>query len=157
MTALKIIALDTAGVRALQTGSMDAFDNKPEHHKSDGKGNPCRHCLTDIAEGEGMLIFSHRPFDDPQAHAEVGPIFVHSYACEHYDEGGGLPPLTRKRDQYLIRAYTVDNRIVYGAGGVVNSGDLETKCQQNLALDTVAYLHIRSASYNCYQFRVEGS
>ena len=55
----------------------------------------------------------------------------------------------------LIRGYGADDRIVYGTGQVVATAELATAAAQLLERPEVAYLHVRSASNNCYQCRIE--
>lgn len=155
MGALKILALDTKIVTALQGGAEDDYGNLPERVEVEGKGNPCRHCLTDMNEGGEMLIFNHRPFTHLHAHTEQGPIFLHAESCARYDEKAGLPPMFVKRETFIVRAYDRDDRIVYGAGGVTKATDLPAQYQGVLNHKGVVYLHIRSGHYNCYQCRVE--
>ena len=55
----------------------------------------------------------------------------------------------------IIRGYGYNHRIEYSAATVVAINQLEKSCRDLLVNDAVAYLHIRGASTNCYQFRVE--
>lgn len=155
MTNLRFIALDSDTVRALQAGAADANDQEPEHQVSDGGGNPCRHCLADIAEGAPFLVLAHRPFPAAQPYAEVGPIFLHAEDCPRYDETAGPPAMFTEREAVLIRGYGKDDRIVYGSGQVVPTEEIEASAAKLLQLPEIIYLHVRSASNNCYQCRVE--
>jgi hypothetical protein len=125
----------------------------PERTFSDGAGNPCRHCLREIPAGAPMLVLAHRPFPEPQPYAETGPIFLCADPCERW-EGRGLPPIATVPD-YLVKGYTAAHRIRYGTGAVVPAADLADRARALLARDDVAYLHVRSARNNCYQFRVD--
>ena len=58
MTKLKVIAMPTETARAYQAGSLDANGQPPEREISDGLGNPCRHCLSNIDKGEEKLVLS---------------------------------------------------------------------------------------------------
>ena len=140
-------------VRAYQAGGLDANGQVPERHVSQGGGNPCRHCLKLIPDGAEMLILAHRPFPAPQPYAEVGPIFLCADRCE---AGGGeaLPAMLASPD-YIVRGYGPDDRIVYGTGGVVATGEIPARAEQLLADARVAYVHVRSARNNCYQVRIE--
>ena len=55
----------------------------------------------------------------------------------------------------IVRGYGHNNRIEYSATAVVAVNQLEKSCRDLLANEDAAYLHIRGASTNCYQFRVE--
>lgn len=150
---MRFVAISTKVVRVLQAGGPDANGQLPERKLSDGGGNPCRHCLRLIPEGAGMLVLAHRPFPAPQPYAEVGPIFLCAEPCE---AGGGedLPAMLAAPD-YIVRGYGVDDRIVYGTGGVVATGAIPARAGELLADDRVAYVHVRSARNNCFQCRVE--
>ncbi len=157
MTDLRFLALPTADVRDLQIGGRDANGQVPERQVSDGNGNPCRHCLAEIAEGEPFLVLAHRPFPALQPYAEVGPIFLHEAPCPRYDEAAGVPApfLAPNRDRLLIRGYGANDRILYGTGQVVETRELAAAADALLARPEVAYLHVRSSTNNCYQCRVE--
>ncbi len=154
MTSPRFVALPTDAVRALQGGGADANGQPPERHVSDGDGNPCRHCLTQIAAGEPMLVLAYRPFPAPQPYAELGPIFLHARPCARH-EGTGVPPMFRSWERLLIRGYGRDDCIVYGTGQVVPIPELEAAAMALLDRPEVAYLHAHSAANNCYQCRIE--
>ena len=114
----RFLALPTPAVRAVQAGGADANGQLAERHVSDGDGNPCRHCLTEIAAGEPMLVLAWRPFPSLQPYAELGPIFLHAEPCSRWD-GAGVPAMLLGWERLLIRGYGHDDRIVYGTGQVV--------------------------------------
>jgi hypothetical protein len=147
-------ALPTDEVRALRAGGADAYGAAPERSVSTGPGNPCRHCLDTVPEGRPMLILAHRPFPAPQPYAETGPIFLCADDCARHD--GGRPPLLDGRTpDYLLKGYSADDRIVYGTGRVVPTDEIEAYAGALLADPRVAYVHVRSARNNCYQFRID--
>lgn len=149
-----VVALPTETARALQAGGRDANGMVPEKTVSDGGGNPCRHCLRPIPEGAGMLVLAHRPFPAAQPYAEVGPIFLCADACARW-EGEGLPPIAQGVPDYLVKGYTAGDRIRYGTGAVVPTGEIAARAGALLAREDVAYVHVRSARNNCYQFRID--
>jgi len=61
---INFVSMNTKEVRRLQNGGLDANDQSPEKVLSDGAGNPCRHCLENIDEGEEMLILAYRVVSD---------------------------------------------------------------------------------------------
>lgn len=150
---LQFHPIPTEVVRAYQSGGRDANGQMPEHHISDGDGNPCRHCLQMIPKGAGMLVLAHRPFPAAQPYAEIGPIFLCADLCAA-GGGGDLPKILDSPD-YILRGYSAENRIVYGTGAVVALGDLIAAAGARLADPQVAYVHIRSARNNCFQVRVD--
>ena len=154
---LRFLALPTEAVLALQTGDPDANGRPPEVSVSDGHGNPCRHCLREIPGGEKMLILAYRPFDALQPYAEVGPIFLCAQPCERHAETGELPELFKSREKVLLRGYSADDRILYGTGQVVETSAVMETAAELLERPGTAYVHMRSASYNCYQCQIERS
>lgn len=152
---LRITALPTATVTALQDGGPDANGMPPERRLSDGDGVPCRHCLDDVPAGQPYLVLAYRPFPEPQPYAEVGPIFLHADPCPRYDEAAGIPPMFLRRQHYLVRGYGADDRIVYGTGQITPAADLADTADQILRQADVAYVHVRSASNNCFQCRID--
>lgn len=150
----KITALPTDIVRTLQNGGPDAHGQTPERTVSDGGGNPCRHCLTYIPKGAGMLILAHRPFPSAQPYAETGPIFLCADHCERHT-GNDFPEVLAQSPDYLIKGYCQDDRIVYGTGIVISKDDLMKQAETILSNDRVDYIHIRSSRNNCYQARID--
>jgi hypothetical protein len=152
---LRFIALDSETVAALRQGAPDANGQLPERMVSDGGGNPCRHCLDDIAEDAPMLVLAHRPFPAPQPYAELGPIFLHAEGCPRYDEAAGVPAMFLRRESILLRGYGADDRIVYGTGKVIPTEEIASLAAYLFERPEIAYIHLRSASNNCYQCRIE--
>ena len=56
---------------------------------------------------------------------------------------------------YIVRGYDRDERILYGTGGVVPTADIPARCAELFGRADVAFIHIRSASNNCFHVRVE--
>ncbi len=138
--------------RHYQQGGADAYGLKPERVIAEGSGNPCRHCLKPVREGQGMLILAHRPFGALQPYAETGPIFLCAEACEGYS-GNGVPEVLTLSPQYLIKAYTSDERILYGTGEVVAQAEVEIAIFARLNRADVAFVDVRSARNNCWLAR----
>jgi hypothetical protein len=154
--SIRIVALETGLVNSLQNGGLDANGHKPERHISQGGGMmPCRHCLTDIKAGEPYLILAHRPFPKAQPYAEQGPIFLHAEPCQRHADSEDVPAMFLERKDYLIRGYGADDRIVYGTGKIVAPAAMAEAAQEMFASGRIAYIHVRSASNNCYQARID--
>jgi len=152
---LRFSALPTGEVRHLQAGGLDANGQPPERYISDGDGLPCRHCLSDIAAGEPYLILAWRPFPSLQPYAECGPIFLHAEACARYADEPWAPLLFAARRHLLIRGYSASDRIVYGSGSQIDANELAQAASALLQRPEIAYVHVRSASNNCYQCQIE--
>ena len=155
MSELRFQAMPSDLVRAYQAGAPDAYGRKPETRKSDGPGFPCRHCLTDIAAGDDVLVLAHRPFSALQPYAETGPIFLHATPCARHPDVDRTPDMFLSRPQMIVRGYSADERIVYGTGAVVPSERIAATAAAILARPDIAFVHLRSASNNCFQCRVE--
>ena len=141
---------------ALRGGAPDANGQAPERKISDGDGVPCRHCLEYVEAGEPYLVLGYRPFPAPQPYAETGPVFIHAADCPAYEPAQGLPPRERgPQRQQILRGYGADDRIVYGTGMVVRAGDIETEAAAILKRPEVAYVHMRSATNNCFTLRID--
>jgi hypothetical protein len=155
MALIRFLAMPTAVARTYQAGGPDAYGHAPERKVSDGDGVPCRHCLTDVEAGAEYLVLAHRPFPDLQPYAETGPIFLHARACERHPESATTPEMFLRRQQMLVRGYDADQRIVYGTGAVVATDRIAETAGALLDRPDVAFVHLRSAGYNCFQCRVE--
>lgn len=148
-------AMPTEHARAFQAGAPDANGQAPERHISDGDGNPCRHCLTEIAAGDPYLILAYRPFPGLQPYAEIGPIFLHAEPCERHPDAGAAPAMFLGWDRLLLKGYDANDRIVYGVGAVVDAREMDAYAAELLARKDIAYVHARSARFNCYQVRID--
>jgi hypothetical protein len=140
---------------AFRAGAPDANGQAPERRISDGDGVPCRHCLRLVEKDEPYLTLAYRPFPEPQPYAEVGPVFIHAEACEAYANHKLLPEREHVGTDRILRGYGKDNRMVYGTGIVVKNDEIEEKAEAILARDDVAYVHMRSATNNCFTLRID--
>ena len=155
MTKLAFFPIPTKQVRAFQNGGLDAYGKLPKKFTSDGSALPCRHCLSEIAEGDEVLVLSYRPFEEEQPYAEQGPIFLHAKKCTSHGVSDKIPEMFKSWDGILLRGYNQYDWIVYGTGQIVLPTNAESTIRKILATDGVTYVHARSATNNCYQFRVE--
>ncbi|MBA5777085.1 DUF1203 domain-containing protein [Stappia sp. F7233] len=155
MTRLRFQALATETVERYRAGEPDANGLAPERHPSAGQGYPCRHCLREIGEGNPFLVLAHRPFPTPQPYAEVGPIFLCAKPCDRHAESDEAPAMFLAWERLLLRGYGADDRIVYGTGKVVPTSELGDYARALLSRPEIAYVHVRSASNNCYQARID--
>ena len=152
--SLKFIALKTQQLHRLRTQASDANGQPPEVSVSDGEGNPCRHCLGEIARNKPMLILAHRPFETLQPYAETGPIFLCAEDCTRYPQSAGVPALYQNREM-LIRGYDLRERIIYGTGKVIDMASIHSEASRLFADPQLAFIHVRSSTNNCYHFRIE--
>ena len=152
---LTFSGMPTALADAYRAGALDANGQAPERKISDGEGVPCRHCLGYVQKGEPYLVLAYRPFPTLQPYAETGPIFLHAEACLAYSPAQGRPQRLSGSSEVILRGYGADDRIVYGTGIVVPPSEVETKAEAIFAHDGVAYVHVRSATNNCYALRID--
>jgi hypothetical protein len=142
------IASDT--LNALRAGGPDAYGSPAERAKSDGGGNPCRHCLRDIQASRPMLILSYMPFSRREPYAETGPIFLCAEECQRYPRTDIVPPVITSRPSFLVKGYDGDERIAYGTGAIVESVRIGAYLDGLFATAGCAFADIRSAVNNCY-------
>ncbi len=153
MTTITYQPIDKQTATQLRNGGLDANGQIPERQVSDGGGNPCRCCLCDVPKGAQMLVLAHRPFATINPYAETGPIFLCADDCSPWS-GQGLPPIFLTSPDYLLKAYTPDERIKYGTGQITASADIAAYASDLLARDDIAFVDVRSARNNCYQARI---
>jgi hypothetical protein len=134
----------------MRNGGLDANGQVPDRTKSDGDGNPCRHCQQDIEAGKEMLVLSHRPFASLQPYAEQGPIFLCAEACSRFKAESRLPETVLTRPEFLLRGYDKQERIVGGTGKIVPTRSIENYVAMLMEDPNIAAVHVRSSSNNCY-------
>ena len=155
MSQILFKAIPTEVARSYQAGVQDDNGQLPEQHVSDGAGVPCRHCLREVPAGRPYLILGYRPFPVAQPYAELGPIFLCAEKCERHEESQTVPQLFQSWNELLIRAYNSENRIIYGTGQVVATEEIPHISEKLFEDDAVDFIHLRSASNNCFQCRIE--
>ena len=151
---IQFVALETDLVRRLHAGGMDANGQAPERRIASVDGLPCRHCLAMINTGEEYLTLAHRPFPAPQPYAEIGPIFLHASACTRGGDNAQIPAFLAS-PRYIVRGYDADDRIVYGTGTIAPTSDIPATAEHVFKSEAVRYVHVRSASNNCYHCRID--
>lgn len=139
----------------LRADGPDAFGNPAEHAVSDGAGVPCRHCLRIIPKGVAFLIVAHKPFTTTQPYSEIGPIFLCAVECPA--PSGSLPQVLTASPDYLLKAYSPDERIIYGTGAITPTGEVEPYAATLLERADVAFVDVRSAKNNCWLARITQS
>lgn len=142
-----------AFVATVRAGGPDAYGTPAERAMSNGHGVPCRSCLCDVPAGQEYLILAARPFDALQPYAETGPIFLCAQNCTPW-AGDQVPPILGTAADYLLKGYSVAQRIIYGTGRVVPAGELASYAELLFQRAEVAYVDVRSARNNCFQTRI---
>ena len=136
---------------AYRQGASDAYGNLPERQISAG-GAPCRCCLRMIDAGEDMLVLAYRPFSQLQPYAETGPVFLCATPCS--PEPKQTSPAILQSPDYLLKAYSRDERIIYGTGQVTEVAQIAAYAEDLLQHKDVAFVDLRSARNNCWQARI---
>jgi len=155
MSKIQFNGMETSQAQHFQSGGTDSYGHKPEKAVSDGSSIPCRHCLKSVTKGDEYLIVAYRPFSKTQPYAETGPVFLHSNACPAYhDDGQSLPPVFEYSPNYIVRGYNDEERIVYGTGAVTPNNEIRTYAAKLLKKDDLEFVHVRSASNNCWQAKI---
>ena len=155
MTNIRITPMPTEHAEALWQGGLDANGMPPERYISDGKGVPCRHCLTQVAAGKPYLALAYRPFSKLQPYAEVGPVFLCAEPCQPHQDDGHVPAHYFGGEPRIVRGYGADDRILYDTGKVLPVAEIEDYAADLLARPETAYVHVRSSMNNCYAFRID--
>ena len=143
--------MPAATAAAYRAGAPDAYNNPPERQTSDGSA-PCRCCLNLIPQGAEMLVLAYRPFEGLHPYAETGPIFLCAEACQL--TATDTEPGILVSPDYLLKAYSADERIIYGTGQITPLNQISEYADDLLARDDVVFVDLRSAKNNCWQARL---
>ena len=147
-------ALSTQTARALRAGAPDAYGNRAEiYGVSNGHGVPCRHCLRNVPKGQGVLVLAWRPFATAHPYAETGPIFLCAEDCAS-GAGADLPASLTASPDFLVKAYSANEHIIYGTGGVIPATEIPARAETLLSDPRVAFVDVRSARNNCFLARI---
>jgi len=98
-----------------------------------------------------MILFPFAAIPGGVPYSELGPIFVHSQACERYTMVHEFP--AGFREGRVIRAYDSDRNII--AAEIVNGSEPEAIIAKFFEQPETAFVHVRSASYGCYTMEVQ--
>ncbi len=152
MSSFRIIPLSEAAASSARAGQTEPAQAVDSVIADEAHAFPCRHCLTDAAPGEKLLLLPHSPFEQVGPYAEVGPIFVHADACPRWERPGEIPDQLRRR-LLALRGYDARERMV--AADVVDGRELETLLSKLLARPEVEFVHARFARPGCFACRIE--
>jgi len=81
---------------------------------------------------DGYLLLTNRSFPDTQPYAEVGPIFIHSKDCQHFDNLSQVSKIISTRNQMIIRGYSVRNRIAEDTGQLIETNNIQVAAKHLL-------------------------
>jgi hypothetical protein len=152
MSAMRIVAVETAVAEAVRRDGKDARFGFPAFTESAGPGLPCRHCLQWIGVGERATLFTMDPFAGLEELPLPGPVYVHADGCERYKEDAGVPRHLMASPRTL-NAYGKGRKLV--AQEYVGPESAERTIAELMGREDVEYLHVRSTTAGCFTFRVE--
>ncbi len=148
------IPLPDADAAHYRAGGADAYGLTPERRIATDGDIPCRHTLRLLPPGTPYIVVAHRPFAGLNPYTETGPIFLAAEPGPGAGPSPDLPPFLNS-SRYIVRGYDADERILYGTGAVTPTAEIIDACARLLARAEVAFVHVRSASNNCFHVRVE--
>jgi hypothetical protein len=143
---------------------IDDSGHAPRYIKETAGGSPLRCCLRRSRPGEVIALVSYAPLRRwaqsagafPGPYDEVGPVFIHSEACEG-PRGDGYPAAFL-RQRRVLRAYSADGRILGGrlaeASEVADQETAAALIGEVLADPEVAVVHARAVEFGCFTFEV---
>ena len=155
MSTLQYKAIDPERLGAMRSQGADEFGNPWKQRTAEG-WEPLRCCLRTAAEGEDIALISYspwpRPWDTPWA--EAGPVFVCHGRCGGYQTPGDYPPDLRGRFSLLNPFDHTGARAYQHIKFVEPGDDYPAAVAMVMAQPEVAYLHVRSATAQCFTFEV---
>ena len=137
-------------LRARET-LVDGFGNRLKTQVCDGPV-PCRSCLRLTTAGDEVMLLAHSPFTSSGPYAEVGPIFIHSQACDQYPSPDFFPDDFSNR-RMVLRAYSVAGEIADAQ--VCEPGEHNDVIDRLFENSEVEFIHARNVAYGCYLFRID--
>ena len=155
MSALEYKAIDPERLDAMRRQGADEFGN-PWKLRAAGGGEPLRCCLRQAEPGEDITLIGYSPWPLPWTTpwSEAGPVFVCYRRCPGYQAPGEYPVgLAGKYS--LLNPFDRDGNRAYEHITFVPPGeDHAAAVARVMAQPEVAYLHVRSATAQCFTFEV---
>jgi hypothetical protein len=155
MSTLRYKAIDPERLEAMRGQGADEFGNPWKQRTAEG-WEPLRCCLRTAREGGDIALISYSPWLLPwdTAWAEAGPVFVCHRRCAGYQTPGEYPPDLRGRYS-LLNPFDKTGARAYRHITFVEPGDdYPAAVEKVMAEPDVAYLHVRSATAQCFTFEV---
>ena len=149
---LRVEALAPDRLDAIRNAGVDDGGNAVYPARTAEGGEPLRCCLHIARPGEQMLLIAYRPFGQPSAYAETGPVFVHANACGGYPCPDTYPEEFRGRQQ-VFRCYDAAGNIL-GGHLAEPTEDVETVVGELFADQAVEYIHTRNVVFGCYMLEL---
>ena len=115
-------------------------------------GFPCRVSLADADIGDRLILVNYAHQDAATPYRASHAIFVREGVEQARPAVDEVPELFRFR-MLSLRAFDNDGMIV--TADLCDGKQLETLLETQLALRTVAYVHIHYATFGCYAARAD--
>jgi hypothetical protein len=115
-------------------------------------GFPCRVSLADADIGDKLILVNYAHQDAASPYRASHAIFVREGVEQARPEVDEVPELFRFR-MLSLRAFDNDGMIV--TADLCDGKQLEALLRTQLALRTVAYVHIHYAKFGCYAARAK--
>jgi uncharacterized protein DUF1203 len=155
MSTLQYKAIDPERLDAMRDQCEDEFGNPWKQRTAEG-WEPLRCCLRTACEGEDIALISYSPWPQPwdTPWAEAGPVFVCHRRCAGYQTPDEYPPDLRGRFSLLNPFGHTGARAYKHIKFVEPGDDYPAAVAMVMAQPEVAYLHVRSATAQCFTFEV---
>ena len=152
----RVLPIEPARLAAIIESGRDHLGNPVQPWPVEG-WEPLRCCLRIAEPDDQIALVAYRPFDDLSPWSEVGPVFVHTAGCQGYDDPARLPQRLRTGPR-ILRTYHADCSMDYADITLVPAGeDIESALTDLLRQPGVAFVHVRSATAQCFTYEVRSA
>lgn len=153
---IAVVPMPLSFLNRARTAGLDDLGQAVRHVEARG-GEPCRDVLRRAVPGERLLLASFSPFSKPGPYHEYGPVFILATAATETIRRDGLPSVGGQndylRDQFVIRAYSVDEDILDAA--LTKASEIAETIERYFADSATSFLHIRFPTYGCFALRID--
>lgn len=151
MSDIEFTAIAPERLNRMRAAEADEHGNPWTLRVAEG-WEPLRCCLRKATEDEQIALISYSPWTEPSPWAESGPVFVHFGACQGYDATSAYPEAFRQSRSMLNPFDHTGARAYQHITFLEPEDDHEAAVKAVLAQPEVAYLHVRSATAQCFTF-----
>jgi hypothetical protein len=148
-------AIDPQRLDAMRRQGADEFGNPWERRDAEG-WEPLRCCLRRAGQGAAIALIGYTPWQLPWTTpwSEAGPVFVCFEGCGGYPAMDVYPPALRDQHALLNPFDGTGGRAYEHITVVEPDEDHERAVREVLAQPDVSFLHVRSATAQCFTFEV---
>ena len=149
MTTLEYLPVPSADLHRIRCNGHDDHGNRLVPRAA-AAGWPLRCCLRLAEKGEQVALIAYRPSELGGPYAEVGPVFVHSEACDG-QTGDAFPGDFHDR-RAVLRPYDADGQMLDGV--LAEPGTSEGELKRLFDDPRVALVQVRNVVAGCWNFSV---